>query len=167
VSGTGNFLQTFYVSAPVTSGSIYTFQFIPTQGGGLPDPYGVQVENPGTYAAGEMRITDPSGTYPTGFDMVFKTFVTIYTATSPVEDFTTSVSIWPNPFSINTTLTTRDLLSKATLRIYNVCGQLVKCIDNISGNEIRIGRDNLESGIYFIRLEQAGRIITTEKLVVE
>lgn len=82
VSGNGNFFQAFSVSAPVIAGLVYTFQFIPIQGGGLPDPYGVQIENPGTCPGGEMRITDPSGTYPTGFDMVFKTYVSVTTQTS-------------------------------------------------------------------------------------
>jgi hypothetical protein len=75
VSGTGNFFQTFNVSAPVTSGQMYTFQFIPTQGGGLPDPYGVQCNLPSVYSSGEYYITDPSGTYNMNGDLVFKTYV--------------------------------------------------------------------------------------------
>ena len=69
----GNCLIPFTVSAPVVAGQVYTFQFMP--GSGIPDPYGVQVVNPGTYAGGEMDLVDPSGTSPTGFDMVFKTWV--------------------------------------------------------------------------------------------
>lgn len=69
----GNCMLPFSVSAPVVLGQQYTFQFIP--GAGMPDPYGVQVEMPGTYPGGEMAIVDPSGTYMTGFDMVFKTYV--------------------------------------------------------------------------------------------
>ena len=75
VSGTGNFFQTFTVSAPVTAGMMYTFQFIPTLGGGLPDPYGVQCYMPSTYPLGEYWIKDPGGTYNMNGDMVFKTYV--------------------------------------------------------------------------------------------
>jgi hypothetical protein len=75
VSGTGNFFQTFNVSAPVTAGQMYTFQFIPIQGGGLPDPYGVQCVNPEAYPSGEYFLVDPGGTYPMGMDLVFKTYV--------------------------------------------------------------------------------------------
>jgi hypothetical protein len=75
VSGSGTFFQTFNVSAPVTAGQVYTFQFIPTQGGGLPDPYGVQCNLPSAYSSGEYFITDPSGTYNMNGDLVFKTYV--------------------------------------------------------------------------------------------
>ena len=71
--GGGNCLLSFPVNVPITAGSTYTFQFIP--GAGIPDPYGVQVEVPGTYSGGYFGLIDPSGTYNTGFDMVFKTHV--------------------------------------------------------------------------------------------
>jgi len=75
VSGNGTFMQTFIVSAPVTSGQVYTFQFIPIQGGGIPDPYGVQCTMPSAYPGGEYDITDPSGTYPMNGDLIFITYV--------------------------------------------------------------------------------------------
>ncbi len=73
VCGGGNCTLPFNVSLPVIAGQVYTFQFIP--GAGMPDPYGIQISSPGPYAGGVMAIVDPSGTYPTGFDMVFKTYV--------------------------------------------------------------------------------------------
>ncbi len=69
----GNCMIPFYVNIPVSSGMDYTFSFTP--GNGIPDPYGVQAENPGTYSGGYFAIVDPSGTYNTGFDMVFQTYV--------------------------------------------------------------------------------------------
>jgi len=69
----GNCMITFNVSVVITSGQIYTFQFIP--GAGIPDPYGVQVAVPGTYSGGQMALVDPSGTYYPGFDLVFQTYV--------------------------------------------------------------------------------------------
>ncbi len=69
----GNCMITFFENTSITAGTAYTFQFIP--GAGMPYPYGVQVQNPGTYGDGELFITDPSGTYATGMDMVFKTYV--------------------------------------------------------------------------------------------
>ncbi len=68
----GNCLLGFTESIPVVAGNVYTFHFIP--GTGIPDPYGVQVDLPGTYAGGTFALVDPSGTYP-GWDMVFKTHV--------------------------------------------------------------------------------------------
>ena len=71
--GGGNCWVPITVNVPVVAGQVYTFHFIP--GPAIPDPYGVQVQVPGTYAGGQMAIVDPSGTYLPGFDMVFKTYV--------------------------------------------------------------------------------------------
>jgi len=77
-------------------------------------------------------------------------------------DFT----FFPNPFSAQTTLQTDNLLHNATLTIYNSFGQTVKQIKNISGPTVTLFRDNLPSGLYFIRLTQDNKIITTDKLVI-
>lgn len=63
------------VSVSVIVGSLYTFEFVP-DAATLPDPYGVAIGASNPYAAGAMGIDDPSGTYPTDFDMNFRTYVT-------------------------------------------------------------------------------------------
>ena len=45
-------------------------------------------------------------------------------------------------------------------------GQKIKTINNITGNKIKIDRDNLPSGIYFIRLTQDNKTIITDKLII-
>jgi hypothetical protein len=41
----------------VTAGQVYTWEIIPIQGGGLPDPYGVQVSGPAnTYVGGQCEF---------------------------------------------------------------------------------------------------------------
>jgi len=75
-------------------------------------------------------------------------------------------SIFPNPFSDQTTLQTDNFLHSATLTVDNVFGQTVKEIKNISGQTITLHRDNLPSGVYFVRLTQDNKIITTNKLVI-
>jgi len=77
-------------------------------------------------------------------------------------DFT----FFPNPFSAQTTLQTDNLLHNATLTIYNSFGQTVKQIKNISGSTVTLFRDNLPSGLYFIRLTQDNKIIMIDKLVI-
>jgi hypothetical protein len=74
--------------------------------------------------------------------------------------------IFPNPFSTETTLHSDRFLKDATLTFYNIFGEQVKQLKNISGQSITLQRDNLPSGIYFIRLTQGNKVITTEKLVV-
>ncbi|MFI5163720.1 MAG: T9SS type A sorting domain-containing protein [Bacteroidia bacterium] len=77
-----------------------------------------------------------------------------------------SLAIYPNPFSTETTLKTTDNFKNATLTIYSVSGQQVKQIKNISGQTIQLQRDNLTSGIYFLRLSQDNNIIAADKLII-
>lgn len=76
------------------------------------------------------------------------------------------VEIFPNPFSTRTTLQSDNIFKDATLTVYNSFGQQVKQINNISGQTITLHRDNLSSGLYFIRLTQDNKVITTDKLVI-
>jgi len=62
------------VNVPVTAGSRYTFKFTPNAAT-LPDPYGVAIGVGNPYPGGDMGVDDPSGSYRTDFDMVFRTFV--------------------------------------------------------------------------------------------
>lgn len=69
----GNCLIAFEENIPVTAGNTYTFQI--RGGPGMPDPYGLQIGAGNPYVNGEMGFVDPSGTYLTEFDWVFKTYV--------------------------------------------------------------------------------------------
>lgn len=78
----------------------------------------------------------------------------------------TTISVYPNPFSALTTFQSGNLLQNATLTMENCFGQTVKQIKNISGQTITLHRDNLSNGLYFIRLTQDNKVISTEKLVI-
>jgi hypothetical protein len=66
------------------------------------------------------------------------------------------MNIFPNPLSIQTTLHTDNRFINASLTVYNSVGQTVKCVDNLAGQTIIFHRDNLPSGLYFVRLMQDG-----------
>lgn len=76
------------------------------------------------------------------------------------------IHIFPNPFSLETTLKSNDNFIDATLIIYNSQGQQVKQIKNISGQTVTVYRENLQSGLYFIRLTQDSKVIITGKLII-
>ena len=88
------------------------------------------------------------------------------TSIPDLEEANMNVIVFPNPFSTQTTLQTEKNLKDATLMVYNVYGQEVNRLINISGQTIIFSRDNLPSGIYFIRLSQDNKIIATDKLMI-
>lgn len=84
-----------------------------------------------------------------------------------INDETNSVmNIFPNPLSIFSTIQFNYPLKNAEIKIYNVYGQELKTIENISGQEMKIFRDNLSGGLYFIRLTQDMKVISTDKLII-
>jgi hypothetical protein len=62
------------VRVHVAAGSFYTFKFTPNAAT-LPDPYGVAIGAGDPYPRGVMGLDDPSGSYRTDLDVVFRTFV--------------------------------------------------------------------------------------------
>jgi uncharacterized protein (TIGR02145 family) len=74
-------------------------------------------------------------------------------------------SIFPNPFhsSANVFL---PVIENAELSIVNIYGQTVKTLNHFSASEIKIDRENLPNGIYFIFLIQNNKIIAKEKIVM-
>ena len=74
--------------------------------------------------------------------------------------------ISPNPFTYQTTLKTDNYLQNATLTLYNSLGQQIRQVQNISGLTFNLKRENLPIGLYFLKLSQENKIITTDKLVI-
>ncbi|MBI4929752.1 MAG: T9SS type A sorting domain-containing protein [Bacteroidetes bacterium] len=74
--------------------------------------------------------------------------------------------IYPNPFYSSTTLQTDNSLHNATLTVYNCFGQMVKQLKNINGQMVTLSRDNLASGLYFVRLTEDSKVIVADKLII-
>ena len=77
-----------------------------------------------------------------------------------------SCSISPNPFITQTILSSSGVFSNATLTLYNMLGQQVHRVSNLTGRTIVLQRDNLATGFYLMRLIQDNKIIATEKLII-
>lgn len=77
-----------------------------------------------------------------------------------------SFKIYPNPFSTQTTFSTAEQLTNATLTLGNCFGQTVALIKNINGRTVLLNRANLASGLYFVRLTEDNKIIATIKLII-
>ena len=90
----------------------------------------------------------------------------VYTGIAKNELAKPDFSIYPNPFNFQTTLKVSHILDNATITIYNSNGEKLKQLNNISGRTIKLYRENLPIGIYFIRLTQDNKIILTDKLII-
>jgi hypothetical protein len=92
---------------------------------------------------------------------------TSYSSKETVEFKTNEVifDIYPNPFSGETTFHTNENLKDASLIVYNSHGA-VKEIENVSGQTFTFQRENLRSGLYWIKVVQGDKVIAIKKLVI-
>lgn len=82
------------------------------------------------------------------------------------DSYTSSLKIFPNPFTSQAVLRSDNVLHDATLIFYNIYGQTIKKIYNISGKSVNIYRGNLKAGLYIIKMIQNKNIIATGKLEI-
>jgi len=61
--------------------------------------------------------------------------------------------VYPNPFTDYTTLKLSDAVQTRKIDVIDIHGRIVRTIDNINNNSVTIHRENLTSGIYFIRIQ--------------
>lgn len=94
-----------------------------------------------------------------------KIFVDLCTSVQTISD-NKSITVFPNPLSTQTTFHADQVLINALLTVYNSFGQTVVQTDNLSGQLIVFHRDNLPSGLYFIRMTEGNKTIFADKLVI-
>ncbi len=77
------------------------------------------------------------------------------------------ITFTPNPMVTELTINSKAILQIATLKIYNVQGQLIKQINTLNGEKNIIIRDNPSSGLYFAQLFEDNKLLATTKLIVD
>ena len=93
-----------------------------------------------------------------------------YAATTniPVNSYAQSLLFYPNPFSEQATLSLPVYVGTATLKIYDIMGNLVRETNASSLKNIMIYRDGLAPGIYFLELISAQPSIQNKiKIIVQ
>jgi hypothetical protein len=75
--------------------------------------------------------------------------------------------VFPNPFSVSTTLQLSKPLQNATLNIYDVVGNEVIRLRNLNGSEVEITREGLRSGMYFYNISDSKGLLGRGKMIVE
>jgi hypothetical protein len=80
-----------------------------------------------------------------------------------------SVSVFPNPFSAQTTFVIQPVKPSASysIEITDVLGKTVKSITGLREAPFTLNRTSLESGIYFYKIVESGTIIGIGKIVAE
>jgi len=111
------------------------------------------------------------GRYPNGtgtFLFMPPTFntVNLVSGLNEQDGNTKGIHIYPNPFSSQATLITDVFLNDASLTVYNLNGQQVNQIKNISGKTVIIQCNDLPSGLYFIRLTENNKQYAAKKIII-
>ena len=76
------------------------------------------------------------------------------------------VNVFPNPISIQATLSVESDVNAATIKIYNFYGQKMREIEYVKGEKIVVFREDLPAGTYFLTLNQNAVIISVEKILI-
>jgi len=77
-----------------------------------------------------------------------------------------NISIFPNPFSLQTTIVFSEIQTDITLKIIDVLGKEIKTI-NYTGKQITIEKGEMNKGIYFIQISNKGKNIINKKIIVQ
>jgi uncharacterized delta-60 repeat protein len=94
----------------------------------------------------------------------YSTFV--YTGLHAPWETGEGVTVFPNPFSVTTTIRLPVLVHQATLNILDLQGRKVKSVASISGTDIDVDRDGLAAGVYVVHLISDNKVLATEKIVI-
>lgn len=73
--------------------------------------------------------------------------------------------IYPNPFNMTATIKLPDKMQNSSLVLFTIYGEPVKSFEP-SSSELRIERENLSAGMYFLQLTQGKSLIATQKVVI-
>ncbi len=87
---------------------------------------------------------------------------------SGIRDLTAKkrLTVFPNPFSVQTTLKTNFELNRANIVILDSFGRKIKQMKNVSGQTITFNRNGLPSGIYFLFVTEKSKLLATGKMIV-
>lgn len=81
-------------------------------------------------------------------------------------NFATTINIYPNPFTSQTTIEFTQEQKNTTIKIVDVLGKEVKMI-NFSGKQLIIEKGEMQTGIYFVQIIDENKNFVNKKIVVQ
>ena len=127
----------------VEAGSMYTLQFIPTQGGGLPDPYLIQITLPGLYPGGHCYNLGTDG------DIGFRTHVDAAALSVERADAAQGMQVHPTLATDRITVLTAP--HAAEVALINSSGQVLRR-SRVNAPMMVLDVADLPAGPYWVRL---------------
>ena len=137
--------------------------FIQSNTDGFGNPL-IDGQNPGIISFGNnMYFGGPN--YSTG-GQIWRTDITTGIGELLNEDC--GVMLFPNPFTDYATIGfDSDCDAVSIFSIYNITGQIVLSVENPSGNQISIEKNNMTAGMYFYNIQTTNGTITTGKFIIQ
>ncbi len=79
---------------------------------------------------------------------------------------TNRLSVYPNPFTTESTIKSEQFLNNATLTLYNSLGETVYRKQHISGQKFLLLRNGLPHGLYTVIITEKGKITGKGKIII-
>ncbi|MBI3135020.1 MAG: T9SS type A sorting domain-containing protein [Bacteroidetes bacterium] len=100
-------------------------------------------------------------------DSILVNYLQCYNGTLAIAETPNAITrIYPNPFSTEVTLYSEINPENVTLTLYDMSGAMVKITATITGHEIKLQRDKLDSGFYILQLTYENQKTELVKLVI-
>jgi len=91
---------------------------------------------------------------------------TIATSVPADDQKNSMISVFPNPSNSFIHIKCNRMSDNITMNLYDTDGKNIRTLNIKPGDEIKVSRDNLLSGIYFMRFTEDNKVIYTEKIIM-
>jgi hypothetical protein len=110
----------------------------------------------------ESSLIDNNGGLRMGIDDIS---LNILTNIKETQDYSDIISIYPNPFTIQTNIIFKSEQKNATIKIIDLLGNVIKAI-SFTGSQLVIDKAEIKSGIYFVQTIDDQRQIINNKIII-
>ena len=151
-------------STKTNSSGFYTFSNMPF------GAYYIFADIPGlNFGTPYIRVTDTAHLSYTQLDYYIN--CSTITPTSPLSVATINnteefITIAPNPFTSQTTISFSSEQTNTTIKITDILGKEIKAL-NFSGKYCTIEKSTMQAGIYFVKIIDVNKNVVNRKIVVQ